>query len=76
MLCIIFLNKQKKKILKQLLLKLKNVEVNNRIYSFFSMMNLGLDKIENLQTHSNSDIYHQSYEILEKFFSNEIVRLN
>jgi hypothetical protein len=40
------------------------------------MMNLGLDKIENLQTHSNSDIYHQSYEILEKFFSNEIVRLN
>jgi hypothetical protein len=33
-----------------------------------------LDKIENLQTHSNSDIYHQAYEILEKFFSNEIVR--
>jgi hypothetical protein len=31
----------------------------------------GLDKIENLQTHSNGDIYHQSYEIFEKFFSNE-----
>jgi len=39
------------------------------------MINSGLDKIETLQTHSNSDIYHQSYEIIEKFFSNEIVSL-
>ncbi|CAF0803603.1 unnamed protein product [Rotaria sp. Silwood1] len=31
----------------------------------------GLDKIEHLQTHSSSDIYQQSYEIIEKFFSNE-----
>ncbi|CAF0836096.1 unnamed protein product [Adineta steineri] len=31
----------------------------------------GLDKIERLQTHSNGDIYKQSYEIIDKFFSNE-----
>ncbi|CAF4663698.1 unnamed protein product, partial [Rotaria sp. Silwood2] len=30
----------------------------------------GLDKIENLQTHSHGDIYQQSYEIIDKFFSN------
>jgi hypothetical protein len=39
----------------------------------FLIVNPGLDKIENLQTHSNGDIYHQSYEIFEKFFSNEAV---
>jgi hypothetical protein len=33
----------------------------------------GLDKIENLQTHSNGDIYQQSYEIIDKFFSNGTV---
>ncbi|CAF4906808.1 unnamed protein product, partial [Rotaria sp. Silwood1] len=31
----------------------------------------GLDKIENLQTFSNNEIYHQSYDIIEKYFSNE-----
>ncbi|CAF2631363.1 unnamed protein product [Rotaria sp. Silwood2] len=31
----------------------------------------GLDKIENLQTYSNNDIYQQSYEIIEKYFSHE-----
>lgn len=34
---------------------------------------LGLDKIETLQEHANRDIYQQSYEIIEKFFSNETV---
>jgi len=33
----------------------------------------GLDKIENLQTHSHREIYQQSYEIIEKYFSNENV---
>ncbi|CAF1573806.1 unnamed protein product [Rotaria magnacalcarata] len=31
----------------------------------------GLDKIENLQTFSNNEIYQQSYEIIEKYFTNE-----
>ncbi|CAF1168305.1 unnamed protein product [Rotaria sordida] len=31
----------------------------------------GLDKIENLQTYSNAEIYQQCYEIIEKYFSNE-----
>ncbi|CAF4517100.1 unnamed protein product, partial [Rotaria socialis] len=31
----------------------------------------GLDKIENLQTYSNNEIYQQSYEIIEKYFTNE-----
>ena len=34
---------------------------------------LGLDKIEGLQEHANRDIYQQSYEIVEKFFSNDTV---
>ena len=36
---------------------------------------LGLDKIESLQEHSNREIYQQSYEIIEKFFSSETVSL-
>jgi hypothetical protein len=33
----------------------------------------GLDKIEHLQTHANREIYQQSYDIMEKFFSHETV---
>ncbi len=44
-------------------------------FVFLLIIFLGLDKIENLQTHSNGDIYQQSYEIIEKFFSNDIVNL-
>lgn len=35
----------------------------------------GLDKIENLQNHSNTDIYHQAYEIIDKYFSNDLVNI-
>jgi len=31
----------------------------------------GLDKIESLQNHSNRDIHQQSYEIIERFFSED-----
>jgi hypothetical protein len=39
----------------------------------FDDFEIGLDKIENLQTHSNREIYQQCYEIIEKYFSNEDV---
>ena len=42
---------------------------------YLLIIKLGLDKIEHLQTHSNGDIYHQSYQIIEKFFSHENVSL-
>lgn len=59
--------------------KLKNVEVisdifQNLLYNFsLLILNLGLDKIENLQNNPNGDIYHQAYDIIDKFFSQETV---
>ena len=35
----------------------------------------GVDKIETLQTHANREIYHLSYQILDKYFSNDTVSL-
>ena len=44
------------------------------LFSYRSLIKLiGLDKIENLQIHSNCEIYQQAYDILETYFSNENV---
>ena len=33
----------------------------------------GLDRIENLQSHDNVEIYHKSLAILEQYFSSEVI---
>lgn len=33
------------------------------------MNNLGLDKIEFLQSHENTDIYHKAFDMIDKYFT-------
>jgi hypothetical protein len=74
----IFSNKRHRTNSNQFELKSKNVEVKNVVFSPFERdvflsrrRRKGLDKIESLQNHSNQDIYQQSYEIIERFFSQD-----